>query len=72
MNKRKIGDKVVIRSLDWYNTNKDKYGEIGIFVPDMTKYCGKEATIEETFINGYFINIDRHHWYWKDEMFEDD
>lgn len=73
--KYKVGDKVKIRSLEWYNENKDEDGEVFVgnqsFVEDMKEYCGKEAIITGTFINGYFINIDRQCWYWTDEMFEE-
>lgn len=70
-NKHKIGDKVVIRSLEWCNANKDKHGWAGTFIPQMTKYCGNEAIIEESIGTWYLIDIDEHSWYWKDEMFED-
>lgn len=69
--RHEVGDTVTIRSLDWYNSNKDEYGHVGDFVEPMSKYCGKKAVITEVFTNGYFINLDSHNWYWEDSMFED-
>lgn len=51
--KYKVGDKVRIKSLGWYNENKDpKHGFVffgnGIcFYSHMSKYCGKTMTISE-------------------------
>lgn len=69
--KHKVGDVVRIKPLEWYNENKDEVGCIGAFVPEMTKYCGKEATITESYsLIGYMIDIDDNNWYWSDAMFE--
>jgi hypothetical protein len=47
--KYKVGDKVRIKSLDWYNANKDENGRVYCdyigFCKEMTKYCGKVLTI---------------------------
>lgn len=47
--KYKVGDKVRIKSLDWYNKNKDDYGYVWctefLFTPEHSKYCGRELTI---------------------------
>lgn len=72
--KHKVGDKVRIKSREWYEKNKNRAGDIlcgGIFfVEDMDCYCGKIATITEA--NGtYKIDIDDHEFSWTDEMFED-
>ena len=51
--KYKVGDKVRIKSLDWYNENKDEYGFVdfstSVFVPGMSQFCGKIVTIEDVF-----------------------
>lgn len=66
------GDKVTIRSLDWYNTNKNERGYVGTFVPSMAEYCGKVAVIVEAFSSGYYlIDLDDQHWCWEDYMFEE-
>ena len=43
--KFKIGDKVKVKSLDWYNQNKDEYGDVWegytAFESIMSEYCGK-------------------------------
>ena len=80
--KYKVGDKVVIKSLDWYNINNSQVfpkADAGVpleFNSDMSKYCGMIATItnveklsDEDFF--YNLNIDNENWNWTLEMFED-
>ena len=71
----KVGDRVRIKSIDWYNENKDKNGDIDIshdftFYADRSKYCGRVFTISEVFDNCYFVKEDNNEYYWADEMFE--
>lgn len=70
--KYKVGDKVRIKSIDWYNDNKDKYGVVPNcrFVKSMSIYCGKEATILGFRFDGYMLDIDES-WCWRNEMFEE-
>ena len=73
--KYKVGDKVRVNSIDWYNKNKDEYGDIDIshdftFYADRSKYCGRVFTISEVFDNSYFVKEDNNEYYWSDEMFE--
>ena len=75
--KYKLGDRVRIKSLDWYNENKNEYGNVEfsthVFVPRMSKYCGMIVTIEDIFedtdgnVAYYMDGID---WDWTDEMIE--
>ena len=75
--KYKAGDRVRIKSIDWYNENKDENGIVELsthnFVPGMSKYCGMIATIDDVFedtdsnIAYYMDGID---WDWTDEMIE--
>lgn len=73
----KIGDKIKIKSLNWYNQNKDDNGDIvcenrGIFVPPMSKYCGKEATITSILTaHAYYLDIDNGTWIWNEDMFKE-
>lgn len=72
--KYKIGDKVKIKSLDWYNKNKDEYGyyDAGLlFSPEMSKCCGKIAIIIEATARYYKLDIDKERRTWNDEMFEE-
>ena len=77
--KYKIGDKVRIKSLDWYNENKNKCGTIYTsngfcFCDDMAKYCGDIMKIIDIIVDpkdsnqGYYImdNVKK----WTDEMIE--
>lgn len=71
------GDRVKIKSLEWYNANKNSEGAVlfnglRIFDEDMSKFCGKVVTIEA--YNGrwhsYDIKEDGKVNFWYDEMFE--
>lgn len=75
--KYKIGDTVKIKSLEWYNNNRDGYSsliqnEIRFTYP-MSKYCGKIATIMSMGSDNdlYIIDIDKGKWCWYDWMLED-
>jgi hypothetical protein len=75
----KVGDLVKIKSIDWYNKNKDKYGYIHgtpTFVPEMAVVCGKEAVIDSILDYNDFYTItitpfDCDPYFWADYMFED-
>lgn len=72
--KYKVGDKVKIRSLDWYNANKNENGNITFyrnFTYIMTYYCGKIAKIINVKDKSYSINLDNGLYSWTDEMFEE-
>ena len=73
--KYKVGDKLKIRSLDWYNANKTEGGEVylesSVLLQPMSKYCGKVATITYAHSYGYSLDIDGGHYNWVDEMFEE-
>lgn len=81
--KFKIGNKVRVKSLDWYNENKEYNGDITIgnynFDKAMSKYCGMTAMITgiappNPFQKGgfYLLDIDKGRWSWEDCMFEDE
>ena len=76
--KYKVGDKVKIKSLEWYNSKKEyEYGfyvNSVFFDKDMSDYCSKTAVITNVNENSlyYKIDIDRGSWCWYDWMFEDD
>jgi hypothetical protein len=70
--KYKVGDTVRIKSIDWYNENKDVYGDIGDFVSSMAKYCGETAKIIEISVTGScLLDIDENRWFWLDYMFDE-
>lgn len=73
--KYKVGDKVRIKSLKWYNSNKNKKGEIVkdsmALVKEMSKYCGEEFEISYCFFTGIYL-LEGNNWFWSDWMFEDD
>lgn len=76
--KYKVGDKVRIKSKEWYDANKNERGAISedesfySFVEPMGKYLGMEATITEVKGLAYSIDLDRNRNYWYDWMFEDE
>lgn len=73
--KYKTGDKVKIKSLDWYNENKDEVGSVygdsyAIFIQTMTKFCGQTVTILEGIDDVYGILEDDDEYSWADYMIE--
>lgn len=71
----KIGDQVKIKSLDWYNENKDEDGDVFCgeydFVDLMTKFCSKVVTIENCYEHDcYTIKEDNEGYVFTGEMFE--
>ena len=70
--KYKVGDRVVVKSLDWYNENKNTVGNVPVpccFVREMSAYCGKVVTIRRVGYSGYLIE-ENFEYSWSDEMFE--
>ena len=72
--KYKVGDKVRVKSLEWYNENKNKWGSVACFadvsfVPAMAKLCNCMVTIERVNTYTYKIKESKHKW--TDDMFED-
>lgn len=72
--KYKVGDKVRIKDIGWYNENKDKNGIIicGMmpFCGYMSCHCGKIVTISEILEFGYCIEEDCGENGWTDEMID--
>ena len=75
--KYKVGDKVRIKSLDWYNENKDEFGVVLIengeymFFESDTIWCGKVITIVDVCLDEYYtIAEDFGKYRWTDEMIE--
>ena len=78
--KYKVGDKVRIKSLDWYNENKDELGLVcykknGLvypifFSPIMSNFCGEILTIKSVFKNSYHMNETGSCEFWTDDMIE--
>lgn len=73
--KHKVGDKVRIRSKEWYEKNKDEYGIVVTstvsFNKNMTKFLGKEAVITNVYNGYYTINLTCDLYTWDDDMFEE-
>lgn len=76
--KFKVGDKVRVKSLEWYNSNKNAEGKVykdGIssiyFTEGMTFWCGKIVQIEKIFGDTYYL-VDGSYCHWQDWMFEDE
>ena len=70
--KYKVGDRVRIKSLDWYNENKTIHGDIwfdnAVFVGGQSLYCGCELTIRLVTDDHYYVI--ENDYYWIDEMIE--
>ena len=71
----KIGDKVRIKSLDWYNENKNVFGKVWCnegtipFYSWMKQHCGKVMTISWVCADCYTMVEDLENYYC-DEMIE--
>lgn len=79
--KYKAGDRVKIKSLDWYNENKNKQGntsfpcQVGVaFTSEMSFFCGQIVTITQIEDikdrEFYHIREDKGVYVWADEMIE--
>ena len=76
----KVGDKVRIKSIDWYNENKDEVGNIRykrdgsaypvFFSKYMSNFCGEILTIKSVFKHSYHMNETSSCEFWTDEMIE--
>lgn len=72
--KYKVGDKVRVKSLEWYTMNKDEFERVRCntvyFQPTMSKLCDSILTIKniDKFINAYIV--EENSYYWTDDMFE--
>jgi hypothetical protein len=77
--KYKVGDKVRIKSIDWYNKNKDMNNWVSmkystkVFNLGMSRLCGMTATIAviQEELGTYIIDIDNGRYFWSDEMFDE-
>ena len=72
--KYKVGDKVRIKSFDWYNQNKDKDGFVRcgdkVFDNYMSVFCGSTVTICGIYPYGYDVREDMQCRTWTDDMIE--
>ena len=72
--KYKVGDKVRIKSLDWYNENKNKYGNIICgympFTSEMSIYCGEVLTICDIKDESSYYHMKKCEYMFTDEMIE--
>ena len=69
----KRGDRVKIKSLDWYNENKDQHGKVAcgyhVFTEDMSKFCGCTMIVCNRTNLGV-MTMGGSASYWTDEMIE--
>ena len=73
--KYKVGDKVRVKSLEWYSKNSKNSAVVqnGVsFTDAMLKYSGKTAVVVGIYHDSYDLDIDNKEWYWYDWMFEYD
>ena len=74
--KYKLGDRVRIKSIDWYNQNKDADGYVHcgdrIFDDYMSVFCGSIVTIRGIYHHyiGYDVQEDMQCRTWTEDMFE--
>ncbi len=73
--KYKEGDKVKVKSIEWYNDKKSKYGRIDcsemvFFESNMSKFCGSILTIKNIDLDTQSYKVEENTYYWTDDMFE--
>ena len=77
--KYNVGDKVRIKSLKWYNRNKNYCGDVSLikfthsqfnFLGVMSHYCGVVLTISEVNDGWYVMQEPTYDFCWTDEMIE--
>jgi hypothetical protein len=73
----KVGDKVLVKDLDWYNKNKDNKDEVlfsslgPVFTRSHSKYAGRVMTIGVVSKLGFYVlKEDKEGNTWYDEMFD--
>ena len=71
------GDRVRVKSLEWYYANKNSEGAVifdnfRIFDESMSEFCGKVVTIDAYIPRGNYYDIkeDGKVNFWEDDMFE--
>ena len=67
-----VGDKVSVKSLEWYNEN-EKDGVVNFkkgphFNKLMSDYCGKETTIKRIAVQAYVLDIDKLFYFAEDSV----
>ena len=70
----KVGDKVKIKSREWYEKWKDGIDYVNVpesFTPPMTEFCGKVLTVEEFQFGRFKMKEDDCKWSFSPEMFEE-
>ena len=72
--KYNVGDKVRIKSIDWYNENKSETGFITFnyvnFMPEMSRYCSEILTINRVVEGFEQYLMSECGFLWTDEMIE--
>ena len=72
--KYKVGDRVKIKSLDWYNENKNQLGRVSCgsksYTIEMCFFCGKTLTIQAIGLDFYLMEEDNLGYEFTDEMIE--
>jgi len=68
----KVGDKVKVKSLEWYNENEDVRGHIdfgGIsFNRAMSQFCGQTLTVKNVTKDCFLV--EENDWAWTEDMIE--
>ena len=70
----KEGDRVKIKSREWYEKWKDELGIVnvpGAFTSPMAEFCGKILTVKEFQLGRFKMKEDKSKWNFSPEMFEE-
>ena len=70
----KVGDRVKIKSREWYERWMDGIGYVNVpehFTPPMAEFCGEVLTVEDFRVGRFKMKEDNHKWSFSLEMFEE-
>lgn len=70
----KVGDRVKIKSREWYEKWKKGSGFVDVlhqFSPLMVEFCGEVLTVEEIRLGHFRMKEDKRKWDFSPEMFEE-
>lgn len=75
--KFKVGDKVRVKSLKWYNENKNEVGRVlnedasRFLLKEMSRFCGRTLQIKSIIEDDGYIMCENN-FFWQDWMLEDE
>ena len=67
-----VGDRVLIKSREWYDENKDRFGNVPVphsFTAAMAQHCGRTLRVTDVLSPNTY-ELEGNSYLWSEEMFE--